>query len=78
MTNSNTVDLLLIRQKDDYGTEWLVVAESYAGMEREILRLKWTEDLKHWMDLHREQIEIQQDVNVFIEYRRLLKSGTPL
>ena len=67
-------DLLLIREIDDYDNEWLVVAEPYAGMEREITRLRWTEDLKHWMNHHRAQIE-QGDVNVFLEYRRFLKAS---
>lgn len=67
-------DLLLIREIDDYDNEWLVVAEPYAGMEREITRLRWTADLKHWMDHHRAQIE-EGDVNVFLEYRRFLKAS---
>jgi len=40
------MDLILIREMDDHDNEWLVVTEPYVGMEREITRFKWTEDLR--------------------------------
>ena len=49
------MDLILIREIDYFDNDWLVVAEPYAGMEREITRIRWTEDLKHWMNQHRAQ-----------------------
>ena len=69
-----TQNQLLVVIDAHYNNEWLIVAEPYAGMEREITHFRWTEDLKHWMNHHRAQID-KGDVNVFLEYRRLLKAS---
>ena len=64
-------------EKDYYndGLRWLVVSEPYTnGMIREIMRLRLTPDLDHWLFTHKEQIE-SGDINPLLEYRRLLKSG---
>jgi hypothetical protein len=70
-----TPTLILTRLLDHYNTEWLVVSEKYAGMDREIVRFKWTEDLKHWVDRPsvRECIE-RGDPNPLLEYKRHLKT----
>jgi hypothetical protein len=75
---------LLLRIERDYYDEklrWLVVSEPYAGihdeMYGEIMRLRITPDLNHWLVTHKDEIE-SGDINPLLEYRRLLKLKTDL
>jgi hypothetical protein len=65
-----TANLSLTRLLDQYDTEWLIVAD----MAGEIMRLKWTEDLKNWMNNSDVQEQIEKgDPTPLLEYRRMLK-----
>ena len=75
---------LNLKLEDDFygGLKWLVVIEPYVsgmyatgdGIYGEVLRLRWTEDLKHWVGSHKAEIE-SGDINPLLEYRRLLRKS---